>query len=146
MNNSLKPLSLLVASEVLLPAISNACVPWWGFRQRNRSVGERKSGQHMSLTSTQRTSWNWECSQCVTNKNPGLPLQTAHVNHPEEEGSQKGSWFLLVQRKLWQHLIQSLARFVLSSSKQMCPWHSLAKADDAQGAPARTPAAPRGSY
>lgn len=81
--HSLKPLSLLAVSEVLLPAISNTCVPWRGFRQSNRSVGERKSGQHMSLTSPQRTSWNWECSQCVTNKSLGFSLQTAHVQSPK---------------------------------------------------------------
>lgn len=68
---------------MLLPAISNTCVPWRGFRQSNRSVGERKSGQHMSLTSPQRTSWNWECSQCVTNKSRGFSLQTAHVQSPK---------------------------------------------------------------
>lgn len=115
--------NLLVLSEVLLPAISNTCVPWWGFRQSNRSVGQRKSGQHMSVTSTQRTSWKWECSQCVTNKAWGshYKLLMPITQRKRAGASQKGSWFLLVQRELWQHLIQLLGKFVLSSSTQMCP-------------------------
>lgn len=37
----------------------------------------------MSPTST---SWNWECSHCVTNKSLGFPLQTTRANNPKDDG------------------------------------------------------------
>lgn len=80
MNNILW--NLLALSEVLLPAISNTCVPWWGFRQSNRSVGQRKSGQHMSLTAPREAPGNGNVPSVWQTK-PGVPTTNYSCQSPK---------------------------------------------------------------